>query len=63
MSSVCSPNYLHDNHIRFELPNNSDMICEKPIVLNSWNIEALQEIKRKRVRVFILFCSYVFTLQ
>lgn len=43
--SVCSPNYLHDSHIRFGLRNNSDVICEKPIVLNPWNIEALEEIE------------------
>lgn len=41
--SICSPNYLHDAHIRFGLRNNTDVICEKPIVLNPWNIDALQE--------------------
>lgn len=45
--SVCSPNYLHDSHIRFGLRNQSDVICEKPIVLNPWNIEALQEIEKE----------------
>jgi UDP-N-acetyl-2-amino-2-deoxyglucuronate dehydrogenase len=45
--SVCSPNYLHDSHIRFGLRNNADVICEKPIVLNPWNIEALQEIEKE----------------
>lgn len=45
--SVCSPNYLHDSHIRFGLRNNADVICEKPIVLNPWNIEALQEIENE----------------
>jgi len=45
--SVCSPNYLHDSHIRFGLRNNVDVICEKPIVLNPWNIEALQEIEKE----------------
>lgn len=44
--SVCSPNYLHDAHIRFGLRYGADVICEKPIVLNPWNIEALQEIER-----------------
>ncbi|MEP7109913.1 MAG: Gfo/Idh/MocA family oxidoreductase [Ferruginibacter sp.] len=48
--SVCSPNYLHDSHIRFGLRNNADVICEKPIVLNPWNIEALQEIERETGR-------------
>lgn len=45
--SVCSPNYLHDSHIRFGLRNNADVICEKPIVLNPWNIDALQEIEKE----------------
>lgn len=45
--SVCSPNYLHDSHIRFGLRNNADVICEKPVVLNPWNIEALQEIENE----------------
>ena len=45
--SICSPNYLHDAHIRFGLRNNTDVICEKPIVLNPWNIDALQEIEKE----------------
>lgn len=45
--SVCSPNYLHDSHIRFGLRSNADVICEKPVVLNPWNIEALQEIENE----------------
>lgn len=45
--SVCSPNYLHDSHIRFGLRNNADVICEKPIVLNPWNIDALEEIEKE----------------
>lgn len=45
--SICSPNYLHDSHIRFGLRNGADVICEKPIVLNPWNIEALQEIEKE----------------
>ena len=45
--SICSPNYLHDSHIRFGLRNHADVICEKPIVLNPWNIEALQEIEKE----------------
>jgi UDP-N-acetyl-2-amino-2-deoxyglucuronate dehydrogenase len=44
---VCSPNYLHDAHIRFGLRIGADVICEKPIVLNPWNIEALQEIEKE----------------
>ena len=45
--SICSPNYLHDSHIRFALRANADAICEKPIVLNPWNIDALQEIEKE----------------
>lgn len=45
--SICSPNYLHDAHIRFGLRNGADVICEKPIVLNPWNIDALQEIEQE----------------
>lgn len=45
--SVCSPNYLHDAHIRFGLRNHAHVICEKPIVLNPWNIDALQEIEQE----------------
>ncbi len=44
---VCSPNYLHDAHIRFGLRIGADVICEKPIVLNPWNITALQEIEKE----------------
>jgi UDP-N-acetyl-2-amino-2-deoxyglucuronate dehydrogenase len=45
--TICSPNYLHDSHIRFALRHQADAICEKPIVLNPWNIDALQEIERE----------------
>lgn len=45
--SICSPNYLHDAHIRLALRNNCHAICEKPIVLNPWNVDALQEIERE----------------
>ncbi|CAG0908846.1 unnamed protein product, partial [Cyprideis torosa] len=45
--AICSPNYLHDAHIRFGLRYGSDVICEKPIVLNPWNIDALQEIEKE----------------
>src|ERR1017187_3520054 len=48
--SVCSPNYLHDAHIRFGLRIGSDVICEKPIVLNPWNIDALEEIEKEMGR-------------
>ncbi len=45
--SICTPNYLHDSHIRFALRHGADAICEKPIVLNPWNIDALQEIEKE----------------
>lgn len=45
--SICSPNYLHDSHIRFALRHHADAICEKPIVLNPWNIDALAEIENE----------------
>ena len=45
--SVCSPNYLHDAHIRFGLRIGADVICEKPVVLNPWNIDALAEIEKE----------------
>ena len=45
--SVCSPNYLHDAHIRFGLRIGADVICEKPVVLNPWNVDALAEIERE----------------
>ena len=44
--SICSPNYLHDAHIRFGLRIGADAICEKPLVLNPWNIDALEEIEQ-----------------
>ena len=40
-TSICSPNYLHDSHIRFALRSGTDAICEKPLVLNPWNIDGL----------------------
>ena len=54
--SICSPNYLHDSHIRFALRSGADAICEKPIVLNHWNIDALQAIEKdtgKRVHTVL----------
>ncbi|MDA3790826.1 MAG: Gfo/Idh/MocA family oxidoreductase [Desulfobacula sp.] len=51
--SICSPNYLHDAHIRFALRNNACAICEKPLVLNPWNIDGLEEIETETgARVF-----------
>ncbi len=45
--SICSPNYLHDAHARFAMRVGADAICEKPLVLNPWNIDALQEIEQE----------------
>jgi len=45
-TSICSPNYLHDSHIRFALRSGSHAICEKPVVLNPWNIDGLLEIEK-----------------
>ncbi len=45
--SICSPNYLHDAHIRFALRVGADAICEKPLVLNPWNVDALVELEKE----------------
>ena len=45
--SICSPNYLHDSHTRFGLRIGANIICEKPLVLNPWNIDALQKIEEE----------------
>ncbi len=45
--TVCSPNYLHDAHIRLALRVGADVICEKPLVINPWNLDALQELERE----------------
>ena len=45
--SICSPNFLHDSHIRLALRNQANAICEKPIVLNPWNIDALEDIEKE----------------
>lgn len=45
--SICSPNYLHDAHIRLALRNQADAICEKPLLLNPWNIEGLVDIEKE----------------
>ena len=44
--SICSPNYLHDAHIRFAMRNGADAICEKPLVLNPWNLDGLAEMEK-----------------
>lgn len=48
--TVCSPNYLHDAHIRFGLRIGADVICEKPLVLNPWNVDGLMEIEKETGR-------------
>lgn len=56
--SICSPNYLHDAHIRLALRNGAHAICEKPLVLNPWNVDALQEIEvetGKKINVILQF--------
>jgi len=45
--SICTPNYLHDSQIRFALNHKADAICEKPLVLNPWNIEGLVELEKE----------------
>ena len=45
--SVCTPNYLHDAHVRFALRRGADAICEKPLVLNPWNIDKLAHIEKE----------------
>lgn len=48
--TVCSPNYLHDSHIRFALRTGAHVVCEKPLVLNPWNAEALIDIEKETGR-------------
>jgi len=48
--SICSPNYLHDAHCRFALRVGADAICEKPLVLNPWNLDALAELEQESGR-------------
>lgn len=45
--SICTPNYLHDSHIRMALRCGANAICEKPLVLNPWNLDALQQIEKE----------------
>jgi UDP-N-acetyl-2-amino-2-deoxyglucuronate dehydrogenase len=54
--SICSPNYLHDAHIRLALRNGAHAICEKPIVLNPW------KLNRKAGKIFTTYCNCVCTL-
>jgi len=48
--SICSPNHLHDAHCRFALRSDADAICEKPVALNPWNVDGLQEIEQSTGR-------------
>ncbi len=48
--SICSPNYLHDSHIRFAMRQGANAICEKPLVLNPWNVEGLIELEQESGR-------------
>ncbi len=53
--TICSPNHLHDAHIRFAFRIGADAICEKPIVLNPWNLDLLQQLEEETGRrVFTL---------
>jgi UDP-N-acetyl-2-amino-2-deoxyglucuronate dehydrogenase len=53
--TICTPNYLHDSHIRFAMRHQADAICEKPLVLNPWNVDALEEIEKETgKRVFTI---------
>ena len=45
--TICSPNYLHDAHIRFALRIGAEAICEKPLVLSPWNLDALQLLEQE----------------
>jgi UDP-N-acetyl-2-amino-2-deoxyglucuronate dehydrogenase len=48
--SICSPNYLHDAHCRIALRSGADAICEKPLVINPWNLDALRELEEETGR-------------
>jgi len=48
--SICSPNYLHDAHVRFALRVGANAICEKPLVINPWNVTALAELEQETGR-------------
>jgi UDP-N-acetyl-2-amino-2-deoxyglucuronate dehydrogenase len=55
--SICSPNYLHDAHVRFALRSEADAICEKPLVLNPWNIDGLAEMEGRPAARFPPSCN------
>jgi len=65
--TICSPNYLHDAHCRLALRIGADAICEKPLVLNPWNLDQLQlinykKLKKKQVEKYIQFYNFVYIL-
>ena len=48
--TVCSPNYLHDAHCRLGLRVGADVVCEKPLVINPWNLDPLREMEEETGR-------------
>src|SRR5262245_56495617 len=48
--TVCSPNYLHDAHIRLALRSGANVLCEKPLVINPWNLDAIADLERENGR-------------
>ena len=60
ISRICSPNYLHDAHIRLALRNGADAICEKPLVLNPWNIDALEQVEKDYGKKKIIYYNLDF---
>ena len=48
--TICSPNYLHDSHIRFGLRSKAHVICEKPLVINPWNLDAIEKMQKEYKR-------------
>jgi UDP-N-acetyl-2-amino-2-deoxyglucuronate dehydrogenase len=48
--SICSPNYLHDAHMRLALRNGANAMCEKPLVISPWNLDALEQLEQETGR-------------
>ncbi len=60
--TICSPNHLHDAHIRLALRLGANVICEKPLVLNPWNLDALQKLEQeygKKVYTILVLLVYI----
>ena len=53
--TICSPNYLHDTHVRLGITNDINVICEKPLVINYRNLKNLKKIETKNNKKFIAF--------